>query len=92
MQMIANRFSKIGSVPELEEADLKALLERVTDYIAHRTSDKVKIITHLPDLLPPVRLNVALFEWVRTCARMRLMQWRSRNSDYFSTGNVKILY
>ena len=64
LQMIANRFSKIGSVPELEEADLKALLERVTDYIAHRTSDKVKIITHLPDLLPPVRLNVALFEWV----------------------------
>ena len=64
LQMIANRFSKIGSVPELEEADLKALLERVTDYISHRTSNKVKIITHLPDLLPPVRLNVALFEWV----------------------------
>lgn len=64
LQMIANRFSKIGSIPELEDADLKALLERVTDYIAHRTSDKVKISTHVPDLLPPVRLNVALFEWV----------------------------
>ena len=73
LQMIANRFSKIGSAPEMEEvdlrillkdADLKALLERVTDYIAHRTSDKVKISTHVPDSLPPVRLNVALFEWV----------------------------
>ena len=64
LQMIANRFSKIGSIPELEDADLKALLERVTDYIAHRTSDKVKISTHVPDSLPPVRLNVALFEWV----------------------------
>ena len=62
--MIANRFSKIGSIPELEDADLKALLERVTDYIAHRTSDKVKISTHVPDSLPLVRLNVALFEWV----------------------------
>lgn len=64
LHMIANRFSKIGSIPELEDADLKALLERVTDYIAHRTSDKVKIITRLPDTLPAVRLNVALFEWV----------------------------
>ena len=64
LQMIANRFSKIGSIPELEDADLKALLERVTDYIAHRTSDKVKIITDLPDVLPTLRLNVALFEWV----------------------------
>ena len=64
LQMIANRFSKIGSIPELEDADLKALLERVTDYIAHRTSDKVKISTHVPDSLPLVRLNVALFEWV----------------------------
>ena len=53
LQMIANRFSKIGSIPELEDADL-----------AHRTSDKVKISTHVPDSLPPVRLNVALFEWV----------------------------
>lgn len=64
LQMIANRFSKIGSIPELEEADLKALLERVTDYIAHRTSDKVKIITRLPDEIPPVRINASLFEWV----------------------------
>jgi len=64
LQMIANRFSKIGSIPELEDTDLKALLERVTDYIAHRTSDKVKICTNLPAELPPVQLNAALFEWV----------------------------
>ncbi|WP_291529187.1 sensor histidine kinase [Bacteroides sp. UBA939] len=64
LQMIANRFSKIGSIPELEDANLKDLLIRVTDYIAHRASDKVNIITQLPDALPPIRLNVALFEWV----------------------------
>lgn len=64
LQMIANRFSKIGSIPELEDADLKVLLEHVTDYISHRTSDKVKISTYLPGEIPPVRLNVALFEWV----------------------------
>lgn len=52
LQMIANRFSKIGSIPELEDADLKALLERVTDYIAHRTSDKVKSVPMYPIHFP----------------------------------------
>lgn len=64
LQRIANRFSKIGSIPELEDADLKVLVEHVADYIEHRTSDKVKIVTRFPSELPPVRLNVALFEWV----------------------------
>ena len=39
-------------------------MEKVTDYISHRTSDKVKIMTRLPDELPMLRLNAALFEWV----------------------------
>ena len=48
LQMIANRFSKIGSAPEMEEVDLRILLKEVTEYIAHRTSDKVKIeITYM---------------------------------------------
>ena len=64
LQVIANRFSKIGSIPELENVDVKLLLEKVTDYISHRTSDKVKIMTRLPDELPMLRLNAALFEWV----------------------------
>ncbi|MDE5701627.1 HAMP domain-containing sensor histidine kinase [uncultured Bacteroides sp.] len=64
LQVIANRFSKIGSIPELESVDIKLLLEKVTDYMGHRTSDKVKIITRLPDEYPMLRLNAALFEWV----------------------------
>lgn len=64
LQVVANRFSKIGSIPELENVDVKLLLEKVTDYISHRTSDKVKIMTRLPDELPMLRLNAALFEWV----------------------------
>ncbi|WP_300851850.1 HAMP domain-containing sensor histidine kinase [uncultured Bacteroides sp.] len=64
LQVIANRFSKIGSIPELESVDIKLLLEKVTDYMGHRTSDKVKIMTRLPDEYPMLRLNAALFEWV----------------------------
>lgn len=64
LQVIANRFSKIGSVPELEETNLRTLLEQVADYIAHRTSQKIKIVTRLPDEMPMLRLNASLFEWV----------------------------
>lgn len=64
LQMIANRFSKVGSVPEVEDIDLRRLLERVTEYIRHRTSSKVKISLHMPDRISLVKVNGTLFEWV----------------------------
>lgn len=64
LQMIANRFSKIGSAPEMEEVDLRILLKEVTEYMAHRTSDKVKIVTHLPETSVTLPLNASLFGWV----------------------------
>lgn len=64
LQMIANRFSKIGSTPELEAVDMGEMLDGVTGYMAHRTSDKVRFITHLPDRSVVVKLNTSLFGWV----------------------------
>lgn len=64
LQMIANRFSKIGSAPEMENVDLRILLKEVTEYMARRTSDKVKIMTHLPDTPVTLPLNASLFGWV----------------------------
>lgn len=64
LQMIANRFSKIGSAPEMEEVDLRILLKEVTEYMARRTSDKVKIVTHLPETSVTLPLNASLFGWV----------------------------
>lgn len=64
LQMIADRFSKIGSTPELREVDLRPLLERVADYIAHRSSDKVKIKLHVVAANTKLQLNELLFEWV----------------------------
>ena len=64
LQAIANRFSKIGSVPELAETDLRALLERVIDYMKHRTSERVKFVLHMPETFPKILLNAPLFEWV----------------------------
>ena len=39
LQMIANRFSKIGSAPEMEQVDLGKLLKEVTEYMARRTPE-----------------------------------------------------
>ncbi len=64
LQMIANRFSKIGSAPELIPTDLYATLKDITTYMANRTSSKVNIILNQPDQKIVVPLNESLFSWV----------------------------
>lgn len=64
LQLIADRFSKIGSMPELEEENLNEVLNHVVTYIERRTSSKVVILCHCPDVPLTVRMNASLFEWV----------------------------
>lgn len=64
LRMIANRFSKIGSAPELQPVDLCTVLSDVADYMSHRTSNKVEFSLNLPDTPMVVPLNDALFGWV----------------------------
>ncbi len=64
LQLIADRFSKIGSLPEPVETDLKEALEHVIDYMDRRTSNKVKMIRDFPDDDIQVKINASLFEWV----------------------------
>ncbi len=64
LERIAERFSKIGSVPEPKPENILEVLERVVVYMDKRTSKKVQITTHFPDT--PVRVSIvaSLFEWV----------------------------
>ena len=62
LQLIADRFSKIGSQPASEQADLLAVLQRVAAYMDRRTSENIVISVHAPEIV--VALNVSLFEWV----------------------------
>ena len=62
LQLIADRFSKIGSQPASEQADLLAVLQRVAVYMDRRTSKNIVISVHAPEIV--VALNVSLFEWV----------------------------
>jgi signal transduction histidine kinase len=64
LQLIAERFSKIGSKPEVKEEDLCEVINRVVGYIGKRVSDKVRISCSYPDLVVKVPISASLFEWV----------------------------
>lgn len=64
LQLIAERFSKIGSLPEPVPSSLKDVMTHVVDYMDRRTSQKVVINTVFPPQDIIVRINPQLFEWV----------------------------
>ncbi len=64
LQLIADRFSKIGSLPELLPVSLNEVLQHVVDYMDRRTSRFVKITIEKPRCNYIVKLNASLFEWV----------------------------
>lgn len=64
LELIAERFSKIGSLPELKSENVCGIIQRVVDYMEHRTSNKVTLTTHFPQADVQVMLMSSLFEWV----------------------------
>lgn len=64
LERIAERFSKIGSKPELSPTNINDIVARVVDYMDRRTSKKVQIIQQLPSEPVIVDMNASLFEWV----------------------------
>lgn len=64
LERIAERFSKIGSLPEPVETSMNEVLDRVIEYMDKRTSQKVNIKGHYPDHAVIVKINASLFEWV----------------------------
>ena len=64
LELIADRFSKIGSLPEPVPASLTDVMQHVIDYMDRRTSKKVEFIKDFPATDIIVRMNASLFEWV----------------------------
>lgn len=64
LQLIADRFSKIGSLPEPVPSSLNEVLGHVIEYMDRRTSKKVRMVKDFPDHDIIVNLNASLFEWV----------------------------
>ncbi len=64
LEIIAERFSKIGSLPETTPENLGEALQRVVDYIGRRTSEHVAITLRQPERPVIVSMCSPLFEWV----------------------------
>ena len=64
LQLIADRFSKIGSLPELSPVSLHDVLSHVVDYMDRRTSRSVKMVLDYPKQNIIIQMNSQLFEWV----------------------------
>lgn len=64
LEIIAERFSKIGSKPETTPENLNEALQRVVIYIGRRSSEHVSIHLHQPERPVTVRMCSPLFEWV----------------------------
>ena len=64
LQLVAERFSKIGSLPEPVPVNLKEVMEHVVDYMDRRISQKISMICHFPPHDVIVKVNASLFEWV----------------------------
>ena len=64
LQLVADRFSKIGSIPEPVPASMNEVLDHVVDYMDRRTSKKIQMIADLPDEDIIIKMNASLFEWV----------------------------
>ncbi len=64
LQLIADRFSKIGSMPEPVPASLNEVMAHVIDYIDKRTPKRIALKTQFPEEDIILNLNASLFEWV----------------------------
>ncbi|MFY0254035.1 sensor histidine kinase [Chitinophaga sp. 30R24] len=64
LKLITDRFSKIGSVPKLEEKDVVEQIQNMTNYIRKRAPQKVQLTVHSSEEELPAMISPPLFDWV----------------------------
>ena len=63
LQIITDRFSKIGSVPNFKNKDIVALISSTLDYLRKRSSEQVIFNLKLPDYPIIISHNPQLMGW-----------------------------
>lgn len=64
LKLVADRFSKVGSSPQLEEENLITRLDDIVGYMQKRSPSKVFITLHTKESEVPVNISGPLFDWV----------------------------
>jgi two-component system, sporulation sensor kinase D len=64
LQVITERFSKIGSEPKLELVNLGEVLSESVDYMKSRSGKNVELFYHSPSKAISAEININLFNWV----------------------------
>ena len=64
LKLVADRFGKVGSDPELQEEDLMVRIRNMVDYMQKRAPNKVTISYKTNEEEIPVYINGPLFDWV----------------------------
>lgn len=64
LSVIADRFSKIGSLPELLPSNISQVVQSSSEYMQRRASSKIKFDVKIEEVEAPVKLCVPLMEWV----------------------------
>ena len=63
LQTIAERFSKVGSLPTLQIQDLGNCVQQTLNYIEERSSPEIDFKLEMPTELMLIPLNEQLFSW-----------------------------
>jgi signal transduction histidine kinase len=64
LQVITERFSKIGSAAELKKVDIRTTINEALQYVQKRISSRIVVEQHFPSQPIWVEVNEALFGWV----------------------------
>lgn len=64
LKLVADRFGKVGSAPQLEEENLIIRLQNMVDYMQKRAPSKVSIGLTTNNTDVPVNISGPLFDWV----------------------------
>ncbi len=64
LKLVSDRFGKIGSTPQLEEANIPRQVEHMVNYIKRRATNKVSFHINEPAEEITAMINAPLFDWV----------------------------
>lgn len=66
LKLVADRFSKIGTIPKLEPVNVYDNLDKHLQYVQQRASRKITFDFPITEDLPPIyiQINPLLFDWV----------------------------